>query len=548
MDKEKDLVILYKEVDSKLLAKTSSSFLFEWNKLISYKKNKKDSVKLDLNEKQFYNCICKYLNRTYAFVLTDSKNIIFSWDNYKDRIKVLEDIKNWMKLLGFKPIDDETDEDKELLEKEIDLFFSKREEKEFKPVVKFNNKDKLSVKILCWLPWSWKTTYYSNNFKKPFSNFIRNLSDSFNSYNVDKNDLNFSELYKRGYKEKELDFLIKENNLRNFIYINLDYASIEYTNPSLYSIFESRYSKENTEINKCLKSCLESKDKIKYLKIILDLLAPKLKEATDIIVDWLFIKKLEYNKIVKILSELKEVTSVDFLMFENNKELCLNNNRIRLKLQESYGYEDEEKRADCENLINSLEYELLTDKDKGDLRNILSKPLIFHELPIEKATWSIFKEDFAEIPDWIKWRIVSSFKQWIPFIDYENKLIKSDSWQSAGSHWGYDGTKYDDSEEQKSSNFNNLRKLLKDINSKTGNHIKDSDIHYFVDSIIEKNEPKQLDVFDPYTSCKSMVWVVSYKEIIDFFESYDINLEDSWIDWSDFSISSYDQETWADIK
>lgn len=539
---EKEIVVLYKEVDSKLLAKKSATFLFEGCILNSYKKNNKESMLLDLNQKKTYTCMCKYLNKTYAYVITDSKSIIFSWDNYTDRNKILESIKENMKVLWFKPLYDEDEKMAEELDKEIDLFFSKREKKELKPVVKFKNKDKVSIKVLCWLPWSGKTTYYGNNFKKPFINFLANLSDSFNSYNSKLNsDFNFAEGYSNSYKKTDLDILMKTEDLRNFFYINLDYASIEYTTPSLFTSLRD-YWKSSKKINSYLRDCLESNDKIKYVELILKEITPNIKEATDIIIDGLFIKKVEYKKLAKIFSKEKEITSVNFLMFDNNKELCLNNNNLRLKLQSGYEDDYKEKRADASSLINSLEYELPEEKDKQYIQEILpDKKVEFISLPVEKAIYNPFRGQFSEDPSSYKWRITPYLKQGIPAIDYENNYITSESWKTAGSHWGYDWTNYGDSEEEKKSDFSNLRKMMIEINKKTGNQIDARSIESFVDDTIENEEPIELDYFDPYTSCKSLAFRVSYQKVLDFFNDYDINLEDSLIDWWDFDISYYNR-------
>jgi len=497
-----------------LIALNSSSFMFFWD-----------------NKKQ-YICVVKYLLKTYAYIITDWNTIIKKGKEYTSRDELVKFLKKDMLSLWFKG-DEEEKETISLnkLENEINLFFETQKKEDLSPIKKLDALENTKVVILCWLPWSGKTHYYMDNYKTPFVKFFNSYINP-NSYKLNlKNwkandyikEYDFQKLYSIEDLKDEIDVLREKSFIPFYLYINLDFLVLEST---ISEIPWERYSNKDYLTDNDIYQYKFEKNKLMVLEKILDKVFKNLKKGADIIIDWKFTSKEEYIKIVKILNKYEILKTIEFVFFENNKELCLENNRIRTIKGENDEDWKYETIVDAKSTIENSNYDFLTETLKLEIskENKEKKQILFKEqkiIPAPKHPFYSLWEIKGSYPS-IWWNL----KGWIQIWEFK-KYLYSEHWRGAWTHFWLDWEETGTSEGDEKNSFNNLNRLIEFIAKKANIKIDKSKIEDLKDLYAEEQEK---DMCDPYSNCPTYVYSID----LDIVKTF---LEKEWVDFSKLNLN-----------
>lgn len=505
------MVALWKDMEDILVALNSSIFMFKWEK------------------DEYYTCLVKYLRKTYAYVITNWKIILKKGENYTVRDDVLKQVKEDMTELWFKS-KDERPQLTESIVGEINLFFDSRKDKELAPIRELDSLKNTKIAILCWLSWSWKTHYFMDNYKTPFVKFFNDKikgssSLIWNSWRANDSieDFDFKKLYEDKDLTDKIDLIREKDFIRFYLYINLDYLLLESTTP--WIPWENYWDKNSLSDN-FIYPFKNDPNKLWVLEKILDKTFGVLKKGTDIIIDGKFTRKEEYLKIMKILNKYKDLNNIEFVYFENNKQVCLENNRVRSLKGPNWDDYKYETINDSEKVIKETTYDYLTEELKILIQkeNKNKKQITFKEqkiIPAPKHPFYSLGEIRGSLP-WI-WKTLNLRTQ----VWELKKYLYSETWRGEWTYHGLDGEETWTFDADKKSEFWNLTRLIESIAKKANIKIdknKIKDLKELNSEEIEKN------LHDPYSRCETYVWRIDLDKVKEF-------LENEWVDFSKLDLN-----------
>jgi len=480
---------LFKEIDDVIKTSSNSTFSFKGTDWI------------------VYSCFIKYLfTKDYVYIITEWKHIIIeNKKGFKDKTLLIKEIHNNMNKLWFK------EEEKSYVSKEFDEieYFDNLETELFAEVNNNYSTKENDLYILCWRPASWKTSYYINNYKRPFFKFLINLrKDLFwfqsswisNKYSY-RNILR--SLQYEDFKLKKAEFERKQKDLSFYFYLNLDRIFWE-TNYSFFS------EKEVKELGSIIQNRKKEKNKfilieefIKYINNHIE------KEKFEILIDWFFVTESDYTKIADLFTKNKFDMNLTYIYWEDNLANSVHNDKGRY-----------------DTWTVDVRYKEIDNKIKKDLLNI-NKNIQFQKQMIEKKNFNPLYYTKTYVNDNVNYYwLIEELDFWITYPEFF-KYIYSSTWK-----WSWyrnsDDEENDYEREEEESDFWALKKLLKLVDE----FLTDEQIKEIIDTVKEKVE---VEDWDPYDRRQAY----QYKADLDYVKSI---LESKWYNLDNFvlSVDDYD--------